>query len=298
MFGYVKGETLISFSENQRNRVGKMRVLLIVFMSIITWLIGGIDVEVHAATTSIQMMPWEQVNKLLPKYAKFIVKDIETGKQFNVQRRAGSQHADVQPLTNKDTSIMKQIYNGKWSWKRRAIIVINDGRKIAASMHGMPHGAGALKNNFPGHFCIHFYGSTTHRTNHMDLSHKLMIYKAAGKLKNHLVSADPYEVVNAYLAGIKEQDQRITMLVSLQPVQWKEIFSRVENIHVGKMTVLPVEDFVSELEILVPVVMDLHLKNVGLQRYRGNIQLIRFSQFDSWKVDSISFLSANDLIEK
>ena len=43
--------------------------------------------------------------------------------------------------------------------KRRAIIVlIDENQIIAASMYGrMPHGAGALQNGFPGHFCVHFF---------------------------------------------------------------------------------------------------------------------------------------------
>ena len=55
--------------------------------------------------------------------------------------------------------MMKKIYHNQWSWKRRAIIVLIDHQMIAASMHGMPHGAGALQNDFPGHFCVHFSGS-------------------------------------------------------------------------------------------------------------------------------------------
>ena len=52
---------------------------------------------------------------------------------------------------------MKEIY-GEWSWERRAIIVVVGGRRIAASMAGMPHGAGLIKDNdFPGHFCVHFW---------------------------------------------------------------------------------------------------------------------------------------------
>lgn len=125
---------------------------------------------------SIEMLPWETVNELIPNRSFFTIMDVETGKKFKVQRRAGSRHADVQPITDNDTKIMKEIYNGKWDWKRKAIIVISNARWIAASMHGMPHGAGALNNNFPGHFCVHFYGSTTHLTGKMDLSHKLMIY--------------------------------------------------------------------------------------------------------------------------
>ncbi|MCM3080108.1 hypothetical protein [Brevibacillus invocatus] len=33
--------------------------------------------------------------------------DLETGQRFQVQRRAGSRHADVQPLTRNDTMILK-----------------------------------------------------------------------------------------------------------------------------------------------------------------------------------------------
>lgn len=61
---------------------------------------------------------------------------METGLQFQVQRRAGKNHADVQPLTKQDTAVMKQIYQGKWSWKRRAILVRKDDQFLAASMHG------------------------------------------------------------------------------------------------------------------------------------------------------------------
>ena len=58
---------------------------------------------------------------------------------------------------------MKKIYNDQWSWKRRAIIVLVKDQMIATSMHGMPHGTGALQNDFPGHFCVYFFGSITHR---------------------------------------------------------------------------------------------------------------------------------------
>jgi hypothetical protein len=239
---------------------------------------------------------WERVNKLLPKYSKFTVVDTETGMKFRVQRRAGSAHADVQPLSSGDTKIMRKIYNGKWSWKRRSIFVKKGNRKIPASMHGMPHGAGALKNNFPGHFCIHFYGSTTHRTNHMDLSHKLMILKAAGKLESHLAGPDPYEVVNAFVAGLKEQDERIVNVVSLEPLNWKSILGRIEAIRITNMTVLPVEDVSQEIHISIPINVDLFIEGVGGRGYRGNIDLIRFSQNDPWKVDNVSFLENNGLI--
>ncbi|WP_442594159.1 hypothetical protein [Neobacillus sp. D3-1R] len=239
---------------------------------------------------TIDIMPWDKANTFLPKYSKFIVMDSETGFRFKVQRRAGSNHADVQPLTKEDTAIMKKIYNGEWSWKRRAIIVIHKDRWIAASMHGMPHGGGALKNNFPGHFCIHFYGSTTHRTNAMDLSHKLMVLKAAGKLDEHLASVDPYELVQSYIAGFKQQDQSILRTASLQKIKWKPIINQVENVGIGRMYMLPAEDINDELSLSVPVEIDWFITGEGRRRYKGAIHLVRFSPIGAWKVDSQRFL--------
>lgn len=241
------------------------------------------------------MLPWSEVNTLLPKYSKFTVLDIETGKKFKVQRRAGSHHADVQPLTAEDTKIMKKIYGGKWSWKRRAIIVMNKGQWIAASMHGMPHGAGALKNNFPGHFCIHFHESTTHKTNAMDLSHKLMILKASGKLDEYLQQATPYEVIEAFIAGFKQQDSRITSGISLQKVKWHPILTRVENVKISRMPLLPAEDLTTEISLEIPIEIDWYIENRGRQLYRGDIHLLRFSTMDAWKIDSQLFLKENKL---
>jgi hypothetical protein len=240
-----------------------------------------------------EMLRWEEVNELIPKYSEFIVHDLETGMEFKVQRRAGSAHADVQPLTPKDTKIMKQIYNGKWSWKRRAIIVKRGKRRIAASMHGMPHGAGALNNHFPGHFCIHFYGSKTHRTNHMDLSHKLMILKAAGRLQAYLSSASPNDLISAYISGLKQQDETILKNISLQKIDWKKIMPKIENAAVISMVELPTENFKEELALSVPVEVEWFVKGEGKSKFKGTIHLVRFSPYGPWKIDSISFLSDN-----
>jgi hypothetical protein len=271
-----------------------MKKAFVVFLIILAFQSGKL-VNASQISFNIEMVPWKDVNILLPKYSKFTVLDIETGKYFQVQRRAGSRHADVQPLTSRDTKIMKSIYGGKWSWKRRAIIVIHKDQWIAASMHGMPHGGGALKNNFPGHFCIHFDGSTTHRTNNMDLSHKLMILKAAGKLESYLWQADPYEVANAYIAGIKQQDQLITSFTSLQQIRWRHVFSQIENVKIARLQHLPVKDLNEQLYLNIPIEIDWFLKDTGRQTFKGVIHLVRFSQYDHWKVDTIEFFKENNL---
>lgn len=277
-----------------------MKTLNIVMVFIFLLFAGGTytSADEEGVSWRIEMLAWEKVNGILPKYSKFTVLDVETGKKFKVQRRAGSQHADVQPLNAEETKIMKSIYGGKWSWKRRAIIVINGNQWIAASMHGMPHGGGALKNNFPGHFCIHFYGSTTHRTNFMDLSHKLMILKAAGKLDGYLNNANPYEVISAFMAGLKQQDSRIVQSISLQPLAWNKLMSRIENVRLSAMPVLPAEDLTDELSLEVPVEADWFIKNRGRQHFRGSIHLVRFSQADPWKVDNKRFLKENKLLNE
>lgn len=273
----------------------KLPIAIILFIAVLLNS-SAILADNHNVNIQIEMLPWEKVNKILPKYSKFTVMDVETGEKFQVQRRAGSNHADVQPLTPKDTKIMKKVYNGKWSWKRRAIIVINGNQWIAASMHGMPHGAGALENDFPGHFCIHFYGSTTHRTKFMDLSHKLMILKSAGKLQEYINHAEPYEVVRAYIAGLKQQDIGIVSSASLQKLSWKKHLKQIENINLSRMLVMPKEDFTEELSLEIPVEIDMVVKNSGRRSFKGKVYLVRFSPFGAWKVDSLKFLEENKLL--
>ncbi|MBT2639467.1 hypothetical protein [Bacillus sp. ISL-39] len=268
-----------------------MQTIKVIILTIVLLASTGYNIKAGKTpkTDQIKMIQWEEVNKTLPRYSKFTVVDLETGMKFRVQRRAGSNHADVQPLSPKDTAIMKKIYNGKWSWKRRAIIVISEDGKIAASMHGMPHGGGALKNNFPGHFCIHFYGSTTHRTSFMDLSHKLMILKSAGKLEKYLEQTDPYDLVNVYIAGLKQQDRDIVSLVSLQNLEWGKILYKIENIRISRMEVLPGEDVGDQISLTVPVEVNLQLKEIGGKTFTGEVLLVRFMPNEQWRVDSIKF---------
>jgi hypothetical protein len=243
-------------------------------------------------------LDWSEVNKLLPRYSTFTVEDVETGRKFKVQRRAGSRHADVQPLTAKDTAVMKEIYDGKWSWRRRAIIVKSEKLRIAASMHGMPHGAGALANNFPGHFCIHFNGSTTHRRDEMDLSHKLMIMKSAGELDAYIGSAEPEETASAFIAGLKQQDEDIAGMLSLQKLPWKKILPIIENVQLESTSGgYSMEEKQNQL-LEVSVEVDWYIKNEGKRHYKGKIEMVKMSAFDGWKVNAQKFLEENRLLER
>lgn len=160
-----------------------------------------------------EMLRWEKAKARVPMKHIVTVVDLETGLSFRAQRRAGSHHADVQPLTKEDTSVMKQIYGGKWSWKRRVILVLAGGKPIAASMHGMPHGGDGIPDNaFSGHFCIHFQGSMTHRSGHPDFAHQLMVRKAAGKLIDYRSEASPIELAGALMEALHRQDEFLLRL--------------------------------------------------------------------------------------
>ncbi len=150
---------------------------------------------------------WKGVQYVIPMGSIIEVTDFYTGVSFIAKRTLGANHADVETLTADDTNILKDIYGGSFSWKRRPVIVEYNGRKIAASMSGMPHagndsspggyytswrsdsyGPGTnfdyVKNNgMDGHFDIHFLNSTRHVDGEIDDTHQENIKKAAGIIR-------------------------------------------------------------------------------------------------------------------
>lgn len=241
----------------------------------------------------IESQHWKEVNKIIPKMSKFTVIDVESGKSFDVQRRAGKHHADVQPLTRKDTKIMKNIYHGHWSWRRRAILILAKDRLITASMHGMPHGAGALQNGFPGHFCIHFIGSTTHKTERSDLSHQLMILKAAGKIDEYLVNATPNQVTDALMVFIKNGDKGLIkkVAISKQKNIEKQIkkLDQIDTIRWNRQATNKTDALI--ISYTVPVDLQMFIKEKGALKTRVSFQLMRTSPLTPWKVTIDSLLS-------
>jgi hypothetical protein len=152
-------------------------------------------------------LPWSEVSSLFPFDSPAEVRDLETGLTFRVKRYGGNSHTDVEPLTTQDTAILEKINGGAWSWNRRAAVVNIAGKKIAASMNGMPHGNGTVSgNDFSGHFCIHYLGSRVHTSGKIDAGHQLMVKKAAGQLAEAIEQATPEELATMVLAGIHYAD--------------------------------------------------------------------------------------------
>ncbi|RJX40172.1 hypothetical protein D3P09_12485 [Paenibacillus pinisoli] len=238
-----------------------------------------------------ELLPWQEAKSVIPRKANLTVVDLETGLRFNAQRRAGSSHADVQPLTKVDSETMKEIYGGKWSWHRRAILVIANGRTLAASMHGMPHGGDGIPDNgFRGHFCIHFQGSATHGKGNIDLGHQLMVAKASGTLERFIGALDPYDAVNAFFLANEYGDRALMRAVfadSLSP--------QANSRHFGAEEAAIRHQFI-ESEDIPGTALTAAIRVETCQARGGKcvnktmslFHLGRLSPMDAWKIDEIT----------
>lgn len=135
-----------------------------------------------SSKSKTETLDWfaDKITSKIPKNAKFTIKDVRTGKTFTAVRWSGSNHLDAEPATAEDTKTLKSIYGGSFSWNRRAILIKYNGHIYAASMNGMPHGTTTIsKNDYDGHFCIHFKNSKTHETDKVDDDHQSAVNAAS-----------------------------------------------------------------------------------------------------------------------
>lgn len=135
----------------------------------------------------VEMVDWVtgDIQKVWAKGETAIVTDVYTGISFVARRWSGYLHADVEPLTAKDSAAMCRIYgvnttqeiedrtNELQTWRRRPLWVTIDGRTFAASMYGVPHnypaGDTIADNDYSGQFCIHFVNSKVHKSEKVDV---------------------------------------------------------------------------------------------------------------------------------
>lgn len=151
-----------------------------------------------------EYLDWKNAKKILKRNKTILtVKELKTGLKFKVKVTSGSNHADVEPLTNNDTKTIKKIWGG-FSWVRKPVLVYVNGRTIAASMTAMPHAGVEGKaggkyvsgrsggygygynfdfvkgNGISGHMDIHFKNSRRHKDNRKDSKHQNCVKIAAG----------------------------------------------------------------------------------------------------------------------
>lgn len=129
---------------------------------------------------------WENAMRLWTTETQGMLKDLETGRTFNVKYYGGSNHSDVVPLTQGDTSIIESIF-GPWSWaKKRPMILYFEKAgvkyQMAVSLTGMPHSTTDIYDNgMTGHMDLYFYNSVGHTDPVVDSTHQTNILKANGQ---------------------------------------------------------------------------------------------------------------------
>ncbi|MCL2605209.1 MAG: SH3 domain-containing protein [Defluviitaleaceae bacterium] len=127
----------------------------------------------------VEIIDWHTANDMIPVRTPFTIIDVRTGIFWQAARLGGELHADVEPLTAQDTANMHRAFNHRWTWDPRPVVVIVDGRTLAASINGMPHSIVTIhNNNVDGHFCLHFFGSMVHGTFRVDQRHHDAVIEA------------------------------------------------------------------------------------------------------------------------
>jgi hypothetical protein len=128
----------------------------------------------------VELIDWHTANALIvSRGASVTVIDVRTGIYWQMARLGGDLHADMETVTAEDTVNMHRAFNHTWTWNPRAVWVIVNGRTLAASINGMPHGAVTNpNNNVNGHFCLHFLGSWAHGATTPDPRHQNAVIEA------------------------------------------------------------------------------------------------------------------------
>ncbi|WP_027084517.1 hypothetical protein [Cohnella panacarvi] len=240
-----------------------------------------------------RLLHWREADRIFYRKCVFTVQDVETGLTFQVQRRAGRDHADVQPLTRQDTKVMNSIYGGQWSWKRRAIVVRLGDERVAASMNGKPHGGdGIPDNDFSGHFCIHFLESTTHKSTVPDVAHQMMVYKAAGQSRAFTSAASPERLAESLVHAMNERDPEWVRLLTegVKLVNQDEVLRIMDTLAAVRSAAPRRQDAADEEDALVTPLawsVDMYPSEEGRRSATWNMRYIRTSFFSSWQLNDI-----------
>lgn len=143
--------------------------------------IHHVPVKVSASSSVEWLDWWTEAQYVFPIGTVAKMTDVATKRSWYVKRTIGANHADSEPLTKEDAAIMKEVWNGEYSWDVRPVLLQVDGRTLAASASSMPHSTieYIMDNDFAGHFDIHFLNSTRHNDGKLDVSHQQAIRVAA-----------------------------------------------------------------------------------------------------------------------
>ncbi len=159
-----------------------------------------------------ELLGWEEAQQLFLPGEKVQIFDIDTGKSFMAVRKGGYSHADIKPVTENDRNVIREIFGGTWSWKKKAVVVRAGGTKLAAALTGMPH----LQNGESGCFDLRL-PLTGDRNRGNTMACRLMYYKASGRLDEMLREASPPETLLFLFTAIDQKDWQSARMMLTAP---------------------------------------------------------------------------------
>lgn len=129
-----------------------------------------------------ELTDWSEVKTMLVKGNSYTVTDFNTGNQFHLTYTGGGNHAEMECSSAPDTILLKEVFGDDFSFFKRPAVISINGKNVAASLQGSPHGNDTISaNDMDGHLCMFFNGSTSHVSNLPDVEHASQVYKAAGR---------------------------------------------------------------------------------------------------------------------
>ena len=109
--------------------------------------------------SSVSLLHWfKEVRPSIRNGQIVTVFDPATNLQWELYLMSLGNHADSEPRTANDTSIMFKAFVYTNTWTPKPVYVkLPSGKWTMATMHNVPHLSGTIKdNNFDGHLCVHF----------------------------------------------------------------------------------------------------------------------------------------------
>ena len=127
-------------------------------------------------------VPWSSVKDLLKLNTEYSLIDCYTGAQFSLVYVGGENHADMEPASEAELERFKAICGREYNYLKRPVVIVIDGREIAASVQCWPHGVDSIGGNgMEGHVCLFFEGSLSNVGGLPDVEHNETVRKASGQ---------------------------------------------------------------------------------------------------------------------
>ena len=132
--------------------------------------------------TTGEAVAWEEVRSTLAIGSSYLITDYNTGTTFYMVFTGGENHAEMECKDAFNAGVLKGIFGGEFNFSKRAVTVSVNGKNIAASLQGYPHGEDTYgANDMSGHVCLFFDGSLSHVGSLPDAEHQELVYKASGR---------------------------------------------------------------------------------------------------------------------